>query len=974
MNFRNIALFSLILSIASGIPAADCYAYAPFASGVSASTALSAAANSASGVAVKADEGRKRIDLSGKWNFSLKDVPDSVRSYAVMDGTLTLPGTLDSNHAGIKTEPTQSTDNLARRFTYMGEAVYSRTVDIPDEASGKRLVLNLERTRPTKVKVDGIDAGSLSQISATQRYDLTPFLTPGKHLIEITVDNGQAIPPAVRNSSHACTEATQTNWNGITGEMFIEMTDPVHISGLRLKPDAAGKAFIVEGSVARTPDAGPLTVTASANGETVTKTLLPNEADDFSLYLPLGADARLWSEWDPALYDVTVTLKEAGGRVIDSLTRRSGVRDFSTSGTHFTINGSPIFLRGRHDACVWPLTAYAPTDKESWREYFKTLKQYGLNHVRFHSWCPPEACFAAADEEGFYLQPELTIWGEIDKDQKPLLEFLDADMEAIIEDYGHHPSFVMFAIGNELWGDTNIMKTYIDKAREMQPGLLATYGSNIYLGHLGHVEGEDYLVTCRVGDGDGFSTHSRASFSFADADNGGILNSTYPNTRMTFSDALAHSPVPVVGHETGQYQIYPDYSTIKKYKGVLRPDNLNEFKRRAKDAGTLRKADKFAEASGKWATRLYKADMEMNLRTPEMGGFQLLDIQDYPGQGTALVGILDPFMDSKGLITPEEWRESCNDITVLAELPGFTVIGGDVLYFDILTANYSDRDLSGAEIRWHLPFTSGHATAKPGKGVKEQDAVEVKMPDVREPQKMQLSLSLRIPASSGGKEETITNNYDLWVYPEDMKPVKGVTMTSDLNEALSLLEKGKKVILTPDSATVASTTLGPLFMTDYWNYRMFQTICNNVGRSPSPGTIGLLIDSNHPALSLFPTDNHTDWQWFDIVANSRPLIIDRLPNSIDPIIEPIDNIDRNYRLAMLLECNVGKGKLLIAMTDLDKISATPEGRWFRHSLESYVASKEFKPSLSLTPRQLSDLLTIPSLSRTLQELRNISYD
>ncbi|MDE6796321.1 MAG: beta-glycosidase, partial [Muribaculaceae bacterium] len=365
------------------------------------------------------------------------------------------------------------------------------------------------------------------------------------------------------------------------------------------------------------------------------------------------------------------------------------------------------------------------------------------------------------------------------------------------------------------------------------------------------------------------------------------------------------------------------------------------------------------------------ADMEMNLRTPEMGGFQLLDLQDYPGQGTALVGILDPFMDSKGLITPEKWRESCNDLTILAELPRFTFTGGEILKFNILTANYSDRDIAGDAISWQLPFTAGSMTALPGKGVKEQETVEVTLPDVKEPQKMQLSLSI---ADATSAASSVTNSYDIWVYPEEMKPVKGVTITSDYNEALRLLEHGEKVILTPDSATVASTSLPPLFQTDYWNYRMFLSICQSVGRIPSPGTLGLLIDDTHPAFEYFPTDNHTDWQWFDIVSNSRPLIIDRLPATVDPIIEPIDNVDRNYRLALMLECNVGKGKLLIVMVDLDKAASTPEGRWFRYSLEKYVASKHFKPSLSLTPRQLSDLLTIPSLNRTLKELRNISYD
>lgn len=933
--------------------------------------------------AILSVEGRERIDLSGKWHFRLPDVPDSLLSISVTEGDLNLPGTLDTNKVGIRVDKTANTDNLSRRYTYTGRAVYSRYVDIKPSAEGKLVILNLERTRPSSVKVDGIDAGSRSQISATQEYDLTEFFTPGRHLLEITVDNGESIPPAVRNSSHACTDATQTNWNGIIGDISLELKNPVHISSSRILPDVDRKSFIVSGMIARsgvwngTKEPRNLKVAVSSGDVSKSLTLSPESPDEFSLTLNMGQSARLWSEWDPYLYDISLTVTDADGNVLDTLTKKSGLRNFSTSGTHFTINGVPTFLRGRHDACVWPLTGHVPMDRESWDEYFRRIKEYGINHVRFHSWCPPEACFAAADEAGVYLQPELSIWGEIDKDQVPLLEFLQTDMENIVAQYGDHPSFVMFSVGNELWGDTSIMKDLIDSAREKHPGLLATYGSNIYLGYQGHIEGEDFLVTCRVGNGDGYTTHARASFSFADAENGGIMNSVYPNTTMDFSKAINKSPVPIVGHETGQYQSYPDFSTINKYKGVLRPDNLTEFRRRAEKEGTLRKNNRYAKASGEWAARLYKADMEMNLRTPGMGGFQLLDLQDYPGQGTALVGILDPFLDSKGFITPEKWRESCDAITVLAELPRFTYTGGEELTFKIVVANYSDKDIDGDEIRYQLPFISGEKPSIGGKGVVEQTEVTARLPKVKTPQKMELKLSLLadgIDETVGGAGNVVaTNNYDIWVYPEITPKVKGVNVTTDFNEAIRLLEQGKRVILAPDSVSVAATTLDPLFQTDYWNYRMFLTICQNVGATPSPGTLGLLINDTHPLFETFPTESHTNWQWFDIIRNSRPLIIDRLPATVDPIVEPIDNVERNYRLAMMLECNVGKGRLLIVMTDLDRISATPEGRWFRYSLERYVASKRFKPSLNLTPKQLTNLLTHPSMERTLKELKNISY-
>ena len=911
-----------------------------------------------------AESQRRQIDLSGTWNYSLPDVPDSLLlSGVTVNGTLSLPGTLDTNGVGIPNPPSDVTTQLARRVTYTGKAVFAREIEIPEWAAGKNLTLIMERARPTSLKVDGIDAGYRSSISAPQRYDLSTLLTPGRHTIEITVDNGSSIPVAVRNNSHACTESTQTNWNGIIGNFVISVTDPIHISDLRALSD--GEAFIISGNVVDKGEGRPTKVTATSGTHSVSETLNPEKPGAFSMRLDMP-QAEKWSEWNPALHEITVTLEDENGNVRDRQTIKSGLRKFATAPEGFTINGTPTFLRGKHDGAVWPLTGHVAMDLDSWRRYFRIIREYGINHVRFHSWCPPEACFQAADEAGVYLQPELTIWGEIDKDNPKLLEFLDADMENVLASYASHPSFTMFAVGNELWGEIPLMMEFIDKARERVPGLLATPGSNIYLGWNGHIPGEDYLVTCRVGGGEGFSSHARASFSFADADNGGIMNSTHPNTQMTFSNAIAKSPVPVIGHETGQYQFYPDYDEIEKYTGVLRPDNFVTFRKRAEEAGTLPKAKKYFEAAGKWASTLYKADMEMNLRTPGMGGFQILDLIDYPGQGTALVGILDAFMDSKGLITPEEWRKSCDEITVLANLPKYCFVGGEYVEIPLEIANFSGDFLADSNIEWSLPFASGTVLCNGDKGLNKGGKIGLSIPLVKTPQRVDLQLS-----SANGK---VTNAYPLWIYPKEKKEVKKVEVTTSISDALDMLAKGKRVILFPDSAETAAATLGPLFQTDYWNYRMFKTISENAGKQVSPGTMGLLIDDAHPLFANYPTESHTNWQWFPVAAHSHPLVIDRLPASFDPIIEPIDNIERNYRLALAFDCWVGKGKLMVVMADLERLSRYPEGEWFVQAAKEYMASKKCKPQLSLTPRQLRDLLTRPSYSRQVEELRNVSYD
>lgn len=904
---------------------------------------------------------RETIDLSGEWSYILTNAPAEIPA----EGTLSLPGTLDTNSTGIPVPLSDNTSQLSRKFTYTGNTSYSREIFIPESWRNKSIFLFLERTRPATVLIDGKKVSYSSLISTPQRHDLSESLSPGNHLIEIVVNNGDSIPAAVRNNSHACTESTQTNWNGIIGKMELTAYDKLHIVSATPFPQPEGDSRRIDVRLSQPAPKGYVIAAECGNNRVEEKI----DTDDtcFSISLPASSFESYWSEWNPQTESVRISLHSLMGDTADELTVEAALRDFRTEGNRFYINNHPAFMRGRHDACVFPATAHVPMDYDSWKRYFDIVKEYGLNHVRFHSWCPPEECFRAADDAGIYLQPELPIWGEIDKDQQQLLRFLDNELKAIISEYSHHPSFTMFALGNELWGDTGLMKSFLEEANRINPNLLVTYGSNIYLGWKGHLDGEDFLVTCRVGDsdGEGFATHARASFSFADAANGGIINSSYPNSAMNFSHAISLSPVPVIGHETGQYQIYPDFTEIMKYDGVLRPDNLQEFARRATEAGTIRKNRQFFRASGEWAARLYRADMEMNLRTPGMGGFQLLDIQDYPGQGTALVGILDSFMDSKGLVSPEKWRQACDQVTLLAEFPKFCFTSGEEVRIPLKVANFSAGNLGGKFISWKTPFANGQTKINHGEGLVDAGEILLHIPSVDTPEKMTLTLS----------SPYAENSYDLWIYPQAYtKRIEDVIVTKDLDFALTSLAKGGKVILCPDTATVKETSVGPLFTTDYWNYRMFRSICDKIGKEPSPGTLGLLINNRHEAFNLFPTDFHTDWQWFAIVANSRPIVIDRLPKEIDPLVEVIDNVERNYRLALMLECNVGKGKLMIISADMEKAADYPEGKWLMHSVKEYMASKKFKPDLSLTPQQVTNLLTKPTTARIIKDIRNESYD
>lgn len=929
---------------------------------------------------------QSRIPLEGNWGLQLDTAgagiaPDWLTKSCT--DSLFLPGTTDMGKKGTYNTDMTLTTSLSREYVFEGKALYTKQVDIPEEWDGTSVRLVMERTKPTTIWIDGKEVGANNDISTAQQYDLSSYLFPGTHTVAILVDNGkQAVPEKVYGSSHAYSASTQTNWNGIIGDFYLESVPLCGIDDIQLYPDVAKKVVTARVTL-RNPDKGAgkgiLSFYAEAwNTDKQHKTPVQTVEVDWTkpeqeLELALGDKALLWSEFTPSLYRFSVSLKT--DQSVDTEQATFGLRDFKTKGRQFTMNGKTTFLRGKHDACVFPLIAHTAMDVETWRHYFQVAKQYGINHYRFHSWCPPEACFEAADIEGIYLQPELPIWGNIDIDDTELCDYLLKEGRNLHRAYSNHASFVMFGLGNEMSGEEGLAMLIQTFKKEDNRHIYSS-GSNNYLGFKGKQANEDYFTTCRVGrEGNKqFNTHARASFSFADAYDGGYLNHTYPNSEMDFSSANVLCDVPIISHETGQFQVYPNYEEIKKYTGVLKPRNFEIFKKRLEEAGMINLAYDFMMASGKWSALLYRADIEMNLRTPEWGGFQLLDLQDYPGQGSAYVGILDAFMESKGLIAPEEWRHFCSEVVPLFCTEKFCWTNDEALTGEVEIANYSESDLNSKQLSWTLTDSKQQVLDKGvlPLQVKQGELAKVgtlkpAIASVRKAEKVTLALSI--------DGTPYRNDYSLWIYPaadKEVAPSEDICVTDDLDAHLKYLTEGGKVLWFPSKDKHKDQTVGGLFQTDYWNYRMFRTICENLDRPVSPGTLGILTDPGHPALADFPTEFHTNWQWFPIIKQSYPMILDRLSDDYRPIVQVIDNVERNHKLGLLFEFKVGNGKLLVCMSDLKAVQDKPEARQFYRSILEYMESSAFAPSYSLSAKDLQDLFTAKVKTGEMKKLFNIS--
>ena len=937
--------------------------------------------------------GRDSLFLNGEWKTAL--------------GNCVLPGTTDENRLGEPNRDTSLTSGLTRLYPYEGLVTYSRTLEVPRGFSGKELFLVLERTKPCTVSVDGKVVGHHDHLLTPQEFRL-PGLRPGLHEISLAVDNSSALFPAEVRSSHAWNESTQTNWNGVIGKMFIEARDPLHIVSMKIYPDVgAGNALVrleimspknseallrLSATAAPGEDAGAGKSIGRRPGKDIVlerTARLEKGMNEVSLTVDMGGDFLLWSEFHPHLYRFEATV--SSGKYSDTVAEYAGMREFSADGTSFVNNGLKVFLRGKHDACVFPLTGYPPMDTESWRKVFSTAKSYGINHYRFHSWTPPEAAFEAADREGIYLQVELPLWGEVSRKNGELNVFLMDEAERILEEYGNHPSFVMFSLGNELRGDTSLMREWVDELRADDGRHLYCFGSNNNLGWEGPQEGEDFFVACRVGWGEGYSSHVRTTFAFADAEKGGIQNNTRPGTRGNYSGAISASSIPVISHENCQFQVYPDYSEIGKYTGVLYPYNFENFRRKLCDAGLGGMDGRFSQATGRFAVECFKADLEYAFRTPGFGGFQMLDLQDYPGQGTALVGILDAFMESKGLVSPEEFREFCSPVVLLAEFDDYCISAGDTLRADFLISNYSESDWT-EPLEWRVsvsdvrslsgeaadcvPSMSGSCEVCVRQGmVSPVCSLSIPVAGFSDKLPSDAAFCLDLSLSSGDR----SNSWRIRVYPDngdsavmpasDMvygmtsgeipgacgDSVRVAVRTVADGELRSLLEQGFRVVLVPEHRSVEGSTVGGLFTPDYWNWSMFKRVSEKAGKEISPGTLSVYNDPGHPLFDGFPNEGRSSWQWWNICRNSRPLVMDSLSGYL-PVLQVIDNVERGHKLGIMAEFSVGNGSLLVCMTDLKAVADTPEGAAFAASVMHYAASEDFSPSYRLEWDELLQLL------------------
>jgi hypothetical protein len=915
----------------------------------------------------------QRIDLSGTWRFAIDHLDKGITEKwynRVLNDSLTLPGSMTSNGKGdditLQTQWTgQIVDssfykkpeyakyrvpgNIKVPFWlqplkyYKGAAWYQKQVEVPANWKDHRILLFLERCHwESRLWIDDKMAGMQNSLGTPHQYDLTGLLTPGKHRITLCIDN-RTKDIDVGKNPHSISDHTQTNWNGIVGKLYLEAHPLVSIKNVQIYPDIQRKSFRAEIKVDNLTQQSTrvdlllsLENVKTSPGLKHVFEISPGE-NNLKVEYPIGSSMKLWSEFHPDLYTLKTILSEQGSDKSDTYETTFGMREFKAVGKQIRVNGQPTFLRGTLECAIFPKTGYPSTDLQDWLRIFKICRSFGLNHMRFHSWCPPQAAFDAADQTGFYLQVECSTWGYVG-DGKPIDKYLYDESRRMVETYGNHPSFCMLVHGNEPFGGHQVkfLTQFVNYWKEKDNRRIYSSGAARPL-----IPENDYQNT----PGPRIQHFSSGLNS--------IINSQPPRTDYDWSEFNSKYPQPIVSHEIGEWCVYPNFREISKYNGVLRARNFEIFRESLQEHGMAQLAESFLYASGKLQVLCYKADIEAALRTPNFGGFQLLDLHDFPGQGTALVGVLDAFWDQKGYVSPTEYRQFCNTTVPLARLKKCTFTNNENFEASVEIAHFGEKPIEGCKPVWRI-------VNKNGKAVESGYFIKTNIPIGNGFKLGDINLSLnKFSSPEELKLEVLVNNFrnswDFWVYPAKEAKTPGeenIFVTQQLDDKAKLfLENGGSVLLNLKKGTLSKEMGGDVivgFSSIFWNSAW-------TGNRP-PHTLGILCNPKHPALESFPTESYSNWEWWDAMTHSQAINIGKLSPQLKPIVRAIDDWVTNRPLGLILEAKVGKGRIIISGIDLTSdLEKRPESRQLLFSLKKYMAGERFNPSTEITYDQIRKL-------------------
>ncbi len=935
----------------------------------------------------------RTIDLSGEWKFKLDPSNIGIKKMWYnqdFESNITLPGALQNQGYGNNvtaktpwvvaeiadnswyTEPMFAkyreddnlhyTNNFQPKKHYIGAAWYQLKFKAPADIKSKKIVLMLERVHwESQLYINGKYVNTERSLLAPHRFDISKFLIPGEdNRIVLRVNNDQII--SVGKNAHSWGDQTMSAWNGIIGDIMLEIApESVRIESCDIYPDIDKKSAIIKLNIYNGEEKTSI-LKFDFNVESYNTTdpihkfskkfnkSIAHGKHEVTFIINMGDRMVLWDEYNPTLYNIKIGVKNSTG--YDTHIDNFGMRKIEIKDDKFYVNGVKRFFRGNLMCGSFPLTGHPSMDVDSWVDILTKNKKLGINHIRFHSWMPPKAAFIAADRVGIYVLAETSMWARISSSEQ--LSFLQDEGRNSLNEYGNHPSFMMMMMGNELSSSTAIVNTLLTEWKKDDRRVYSSLASSVP----SLTDECEFFISGHYRSNKGWPPRPQSSFFFKHK----------PSSNFEFYSTVKPFKVPTLVHEVGQHCSYPSLDQESKYIGSQSAGYLHIAKEQLEERGLYDMWPDYVQASGALQMILYKNEIEAYHRAKNLPGYQILQLEDFPGQGSALVGVMDYFYDMKPYTSEKKFNSFNGDCVLLSEMEKFVWTNNEVFYSKGLITNWTKSDLNNISIEYKITDMAGNTLKEELYTINAIRGGAQPFGNIQFPLNGILKATkLKLTANIVGQE--MTNEWDFWVYPKKVEhhPELDKMITTKWDEtSISRLKNGETVILQLKDDQIKGE-LPYSFLTVYWT--QFQ-------KNGNSQTMGLICDPKHPLFNDFPTDSHTNWQWWELLRSAKPLVFDQFDmkdhwdKDFRPLLQLIDGWKTNRKVGVMAEAKYGKGKLIISAIDLQNgLDTCAVKRQMRHSLWNYINSDNFKPSTKVSKKQVDALLNLNQKSSTKAKIK-----
>jgi hypothetical protein len=647
------------------------------------------------------------------------------------------------------------------------------------------------------------------------------------------------------------------------------------------------------------------------------------------LFLPMP-DAALWSPEDPQLHWLTVAVGGEARRI------RFGLRRVEAKGGKLLLNGESFYVRGFGcDGDPRGCLHRQVQTPAGFRRYVERARQFGFNVMRSHKERNdrPEAFMDACDELGLFLWPEFRF---------------DPDGDwSILAHFWNHPCVIWWCWGNEIGQDE--LHPWAQRCYEfiklLDPSRLVLDNSgwgafdrtttDLISQHLGY-----YFPH-------GKRAHCYSSYALLAAE-GSLSGESHADTMQRMREGTFRLDKPLLAHETGNHQAFPDVVRRADRMTFHRRDRLRD---KVLSDRRARYLPNWIEASTRFKLAMDKLWMEQVRKSPIVEGYEMWMLSDH---GNVFAGLIEDGEDCriKPGIDPQEFAAHNAADVLLADFPRDNFqrifLPGETFSLRVLASVYGPQLLPPGPAHWEI--CCGNAVLSEGSalvrgasrgGVAVLGDLSITLPRLHKA--AGLKLRLRLPRQS----ITLINGWNLWCFPDVPKADPGdVLVTRSLTDpVLAELDHGRSVLLCLEESSFVVNravfqSVFARFRPQIWEWG------HNLGAAVP----------DHPALAGFPHEGFSDLQWYRPIDGGRKIILDAFPLPLDPIVHAVDLPMMTYSEEIyarigtyLFELSVGAGRLLVSGFNFSPDAMQHvEVRTLQASLLRYVASSDCQPRLSVT--------------------------